>query len=109
MPIGLLVYGSIAVAGAGAAWYVMDLRATNTELRSEIADHVEAAKLTKKSLQAAADAGAKVLQDAAALRAQAERENRQAAGQIERLAALLNDSAPTTCEAAVRATQAMMP
>ena len=109
IPTSLVLYGGIAVAGAGAAWYVMDLRSDNAELRAEIADHVEAARLTKKSLQAAADTGAKVLRDAAELRAQAERENRQADGQIARLRALINDPKPGTCDSAVLAVQAAMP
>lgn len=107
--VSLVLYGGIALAGAGALGYVQHLRSSNATLTTENEELRASIKTTKDSMQAAADVAAKVLVRAAERQAQAERDNRQAAGQIGRLEALLADPKPGTCDAAVRAVQALMP
>lgn len=105
----LIGYGLVAAIGAGGigwVWHVVDER---DDLLVENADLSAALRKSKTSIERAADVGAQVLKEADAKRAQAERENRQAAGQIQRLEDLLKNPKPSTCEAAVRSVQALMP
>ena len=109
IPVNLIVYGLIAAAGAGAVGYVVHLRSENEDLTSENTKLVEGLRITKLSMQRSADTAAKVLKESDARLAQAERENRQADGQIARLTDLINDPKPSTCDAAVLAVQKAMP
>ena len=105
----LVLYGGIFAAGAGGVWYVMDLRAENQELMMRNEAQAESIRITKRSMLAAADTAARTLKESDARLAQAERENRQADGQIARLTDLINDPKPSTCDAAVLAVQRAMP
>lgn len=109
IPTSLILYCGIAVAGAGAAWYVQALRVDNAELTAANTALAEGLKLSKASIERAAETAKQALKDADERRAQAERENRQADGQIARLRALIDDPKPSTCDAAVLAVQRAMP
>jgi hypothetical protein len=103
IPVSLILYGGLALAGAGASWYVMDLRSDKAALTEERDVLLEGVRLTNKAIKLQEQQVAAILEQGRADLADAVRAAELNLGLIDDL---LTSKEPTTCEASVEAAQA---